>query len=100
MPNNSIGNYAKKILSYLHKDSTEPVKVLTLHTGPKSDQSRPGQVHIKKATPPAEDSRTVIVKAAGKSYADLLRSMKAAVDNEDAKDVLSLPKGRNDELHV
>lgn len=100
LPNNNIGNYAKKIISYLARDRQEPVKVLTMHTVGRAAQTRPGQSQIKRATPPAEDSRTVVVKAAGKSYAELLRTMKSAVDSDEAKDVISLRKGRNEELYV
>lgn len=78
----------------------EPVRVLTLHADTQARQLRPGQAAIKKATPPAEESRTVIVKAVGKLYAELLKTMKSAVNSDEANDVISLRKGRNEELHV
>lgn len=100
VPNNNIGNYMKKIVSYLNREKEDTIKVLTLHTDRAATQVRPGQIRIKKATPPAEDSRTIVVKSEGKTYAELLGAMKTAVARDDVKDVISLKKGKNEEVLV
>lgn len=100
LPSGSMGNFAKKIISYIFRARETPVYVLTLQGDGGTRHIGNNQIPIKKATPPAEQSRTVIVKAEGKTYAELLRSMKDAVTSEEANNVISLRKGRNEELHV
>lgn len=100
LPAGNIGNYMKKILSYLLRNKETPVYILTLQGDSSVRYVGVNHIPIKKATPPADQSRTVIVKAEGKTYAELLRSMKGAVTSEEANNVIALRKGRNEELHV
>lgn len=98
LPSGPYGNIIRKILIYLHRSCEEPVSVVVPRTDTSRARSR--SASARRSTPPVEGSKIVVIKAQGKSYAELLRVMKDKVFKEEAGEVLSLRKGRNNELEV
>lgn len=58
------------------------------------------QKEVKGERKDGVPSLTVAVKAEGKSYADLLRSMKERISKEDTGEILSVKKGPKEELQI
>lgn len=53
-----------------------------------------------RRTPPIQDNRTIVIKADGRSYANLLKTMKRTVTVEEAREVLYLRRGARKELYM
>lgn len=99
MPTGPAGILIKKIVIYLmRKGKTLPRMVLP-NLGDQG-RARSRSASARRGTPPVVESKTVVVKAPGKSYADLLKTMKEKVKAEEAGEILSIRKGRDQQLEV
>lgn len=99
IPNGPPGILIRKIVIYiLRKGKTLPRMVLP---NP-SDNARPRSrsASVRRGTPPVAESKTIVVQAQGKTYADLLKTMKEKVKVEEAGEILSIRKGRDEQLEV
>lgn len=99
VPNGPSGIIIKKIVIYLmRKGKTLPRMVLPNLS--EHGRARSRSASNRRGTPPVTESKTVVVQAPGKTYADLLKTVKDKVKAEEAGDILSIRKGRDQQLEV
>lgn len=84
------GHLLRKLLEYEARRDKKEV-LLTLERVSKSS---------KVVTKPAEPATAVVIKAEGRTFADLLREMKSRINKKDTGDILSVRRGPNEELHL
>ncbi|XP_075227500.1 uncharacterized protein LOC142327961 [Lycorma delicatula] len=64
------------------------------------DRTRSRSAFARRSTPVVEGSKVVVVRSQGKSYADLLGTVKDKIFKDEAGEILSLRKSRNEDLEV
>lgn len=95
LPGGKFGTSLRKIILYLLRQQEGNIKIYV-----RPGEGRQEVKQVLRTTPAVTDSGTVIVKAQGRSYADLLRTVKSSVSQEEVGDILSLKKGVNDDLYI
>lgn len=99
VPTGPSGILVRKIVIYLMRKSKTLPRMILPNLGDHG-RARSRSASARRGTPPVIESKTVIVKAPGKSYADLLKTMKEKVKAEEAGEILSIKKGRDQQLEV
>lgn len=99
IPPGPEGIFIRKIVIYLSREKKSPPKMILPNLGDQT-RARSRSASVRRAAPPVTESKTVVVRAPGKSYADLLKTVKDRVSREEAGEVLSIRKGRNQEMEV